>query len=174
VDHDADVECTLLSGNGTCCRNIHAESVQERCTMKKTFLHAAAIVALLLGTVAVYAQMPAGQGGGQWGHGQPPTVDQRLQRMTQALNLSDEQQQKIKPILENESTQMQSLRADTSMSQEDRMAKMKQIRENTSSQINPILNADQQKQYAEMMSRQGRGRGGPGPNQSGPPPQPQP
>ena len=121
--------------------------------MKKTFLHVAAIVALLLGAVAVYAQMPAGQGGGQWGHGQPPTVDQRLQRMTQALNLSDEQQQKIKPILENESTQMQSLRADTSMSQEDRMAKMKQIRENTSSQINPILNADQQKQYAEMMSR---------------------
>ena len=74
-----------------------------------------------------------------------PTVDQRLQRMTQALNLSDDQQQKIKPILENESTQMQSLRADTSLSQEDRMAKMKQIRENTSSQINPILNADQQK-----------------------------
>jgi Spy/CpxP family protein refolding chaperone len=136
--------------------------------MKKTFLLAAAIVALLLGTGALYAQEPPQQGGGQWGHGQPPTVDQRLQRMTQALNLSDDQQQKIKPILENESTQMQSLRADTSLSQEARMAKMKLIRENTTSQINPILNADQQKQYAEMMSHMGRGRG---PGQA--PPQPQ-
>jgi periplasmic protein CpxP/Spy len=140
--------------------------------MKKTFLYSVAMVAFLLGAVAVYAQEPAPQGGGQWGgRGQMPTVDQRLQRMTQALNLSDDQQQKIKPILENESTQMQSLRADTSLSQEDRMAKMKEIRTNTSSQINPILNPDQQKQYAEMMSHMGRGRGGPGgANQSAPPP----
>jgi Spy/CpxP family protein refolding chaperone len=141
--------------------------------MKKTFLYAVAIVSLLLGTGALYAQEPAPQGGGQWGRGQMPTVDQRLQRMTQALDLSEDQQQKIKPILENESTQMQSLRADTSMSQEDRMAKMKQIRENTTSQINPILNADQQKKYAEMASHMGRGRG-PGANPSAPPPQPQP
>lgn len=140
--------------------------------MKKTFLYSVAMVALLLGAIAVYAQEPAPQGGGQWGgRGQMPTVDQRLQRMTQALNLSDDQQQKIKPILENESAQMQSLRADTSLSQEDRMAKMKEIRANTSSQINPILNPDQQKQYAEMMSHMGRGRGGPGgANQSAPPP----
>jgi len=144
--------------------------------MKRTFLYSAAIVALLLGAVAVYAQEPAApQGGGQWGgRGQMPTVDQRLQRMTQALNLSDDQQQKIKPILENESTQMQGLRADTSLSQEDRMAKMKEIRENTASKINPILNSDQQKQYAEMNSRMGRGRGGPGgQGQTPPPPQPQ-
>jgi periplasmic protein CpxP/Spy len=143
--------------------------------MKKPFLYSAAIVALLLGTVAAYAQEPAPQGGGQWGgRGQMPTVDQRLQRMTQALNLSEDQQQKIKPILENESTQMQTLRADTSLSQEDRMAKMKEIRANTTSQINPILNPDQQKQYAEMNSRMGHGRGGPGgPSQTPPPPQPQ-
>jgi len=166
VDHDADVECALHSRHGTHCRGNHAASVQERWTMNKISFRAVAIVALLLGTCALYAQAPPQQGGGQWGHGQPPTVEQRLQRMTQALNLTDDQQQKIKPILENESTQMQSLRADSSPSQEDRMAKMKQIRENTSSQINPILNADQQKQYAEMMSHMGRGRG-----QAPPPPQ---
>ena len=141
--------------------------------MKKFLLPTAAMLALMVGTLTAYAQMPSEQGGGQgqWGHGQPPTVDQRLQRMTQQLNLSDDQQQKIKPILENESTQMQSLRADTSLSQEDRMAKMKEIRESSTSQINPILNADQQKQYAEMMSRMGRGRGGQGMSPNGPPPQ---
>jgi septal ring factor EnvC (AmiA/AmiB activator) len=168
MDHDADVECTLLSRFGTCRRGTHAAGVQENCTMNKTFLHTAAMVALLLGAVAVYAQMPSEQGGGQYGRGQMPTVDQRLQRMTQQLNLTQDQQQKIKPILENESTQVQSLRSDSSLSQEDRMAKMKQIREGTVSQINPILNADQQKKYVEMMSHGGRGRG-----QGQAPPQPQ-
>ena len=136
--------------------------------MKKILFRTVAIAMLLMGAVGAYAQAPPEQGGGQWGHGQPPTVDQRLQRMTQQLSLSDDQQQKIKPILENESTQMQALRGDSSLSQEDRMAKMKQIREGITSQINPILNADQQKEYAEMMSHMGRGRG---PGQA--PPQPQ-
>jgi len=126
--------------------------------MNKTFLRAAAMACLLLGAMAVFAQEPAAppQGGGQWQRGQMPTAEQRLQRMTQALNLTEDQQAKIKPILENESTQMQSLRSDTSLSQEDRMAKMKQIRESTTSQINPILTPDQQKQYEEMTSRMGR------------------
>ena len=127
--------------------------------MNKTFLRAAAMVCLLLGAMAVFAQDQAAppQGGGGR-RGQMPTPEQRLQRMTQSLNLTEDQQAKIKPILENESTQMQSLRSDTSLSQDDRMAKMRQIRENTNSQINPILTPDQQKQYTEMMSR-GRGRG---------------
>jgi Spy/CpxP family protein refolding chaperone len=139
--------------------------------MKKNLLSMAALATLLLGTMTAVAQMPSEQSGGQWGHGQPPTVDQRLQHMTQALDLTGDQQEKIKPILEEESTQMQSLRADTSLSQQDRMAKMKTIRENTASQINPILNADQQKKYAEMTSRMGRGHGGYG--QGVPPPQQQ-
>src|SRR5271169_6012950 len=127
--------------------------------MKRNLVHTAIIFAVMVGGTAVYAQMDQGSGQYGRGQGQPMTADQRLQRMTKQLNLSDAQQQQIKPILENESTQMQALRADSSLSQEVRMAKMKQIRENTTSQINPIRNSDQQKQYAEMMSRMGRGRG---------------
>jgi protein CpxP len=146
--------------------------------MKKNLLLAAVIFTMLAGGIAVYAQMGQEQGG-QWsghGQGQPMTADQRLQHMTKQLNLSDAQQQQIKPILENESTQMQALRADSSLSQQDRMGKMMQIRQDTASQIKPILNSDQQKQYEEMMSRQGRGHGpgGPGqmpPQSSGQPPQ---
>jgi periplasmic protein CpxP/Spy len=136
----------------------------------KTFLYATTIFALMAGAIAARAQMPAGQGGGQWGRGQPPTTEQRLQRMTQQLNLTEEQQQKIKPILESESTQMQALRGDSSLTQEERMAKMKELRQGTSEQIKPILTADQQQKYAEMMSHQG-GHGGHGQNQSPPTPQ---
>ena len=142
--------------------------------MNITLIRMVAVLTLLAGAVAIQAQMPQ-QGGGQWGPGgQPPTVDQRLQRMSQMLDLTGDQQEKIRPILENESTQMQQLRSDTSLSQEDRMAKMKQIRENSASQINPILTPDQQKKYAEMMSHMGRGRGpGQGQGSAPPPPSPQ-
>jgi Spy/CpxP family protein refolding chaperone len=144
--------------------------------MKMNFIHAAVIFTVLAGSTAVYAQMGPEQGGGQWGHGpgQPMTADQRLQHMTKQLNLSDAQQQQIKPILENEAKQMQSLHEDSSLSQQDRMSKMMQIRQGTSEQIKPILNADQQQKYVQMMSRQGHGRGGPGQSQpqgEAPPPQ---
>ncbi len=146
--------------------------------MKKVLLHTAVIFAMLAGSSAVYAQMGQGegQGGGQWGHGQgqPPTAEQRLQRMTKQLNLSEAQQQQIKPILENESKQMQALHEDSSLSQQDRTTKMMAIRQDSASQIKPILNADQPKQSEEMMSRRGRGPGGPGqmqPQGQGQPPQ---
>lgn len=144
--------------------------------MKKNFVQAAVIFTVLAVSTAVYAQMGPEQSGGQMGHGpgQPMTADQRLQRMTKQLNLSDAQQQQIKPILENEAQQMQALREDSSLSQPDRMSRMQQIRQGTSNQIKPILNADQQQKYEEMMSHQGHGGGGPGQNQpqgQGPPQQ---
>ena len=121
---------------------------------------------VLLSSSAIFAQDQApaqgqGQGGGQWSHGpmNPMTADERLQRMTKQLSLTEAQQQQIKPILENEAKQMQTLREDSSLSQDDRRTKMMQIRQESSTQIKPILNADQQKQYEEMMSRQGRGHG---------------
>lgn len=148
-------------------------------TMKMTLIHAAAVLAVLAGSTLVYAQMGPQQGGGPYGHGpgQPVTAEQRLQHMTRQLNLSDAQQQLIKPILENENKQMQSLQEDSSLSQQDRMSKMMQIRQGTSEQIKPILNAEQQQKYEhmQMMNRQGRDRSGPGQNQpqgeAPPPPQ---
>lgn len=98
------------------------------------------------------------------------SADQRLQMMTQQLNLTTDQQTQIKPILENESQQMQTLRQDTSLSQDDRMSKMKQIRQTSASQIKPILTADQQAKWQQMMSQQGHRGGGMGPGAGGPPP----
>jgi len=143
--------------------------------MKKLILPTALAMALALGSVPAWAQMDQGQGGGQWGHGQPMTADQRLQMMTKQLNLTTDQQEKIKPLLESESQQMQTLRQDSSLSREDRMTKMQQIRQSTNDQIKSSLNADQQQKFEQMMSHQGHGRGGPGgtppPAGSGPPPQ---
>ena len=100
--------------------------------------------------------------------------DQRLQRMTQQLNLTDDQQQKIKPVLEQEQQQMQALHQDTSMSQQDRMSKMQQIRQDTNDQIKSVLNPDQQKKFEEMQNRRMYPQAGgmrPGQPQQAPPPQ---
>ena len=146
---------------------------KELRTMKPILLHVAVAFAVSLGAATANAQMS--QGGGEWGHGQgqPMSADQRLQMMTQQLNLTSDQQQQIKPILESEQQQMQALRQDSSLSQPDRMSKIRQIRESTVSQVKPILNADQQSKYQQMMSHQGH-RGAMGQGQNPPQDQPHP
>lgn len=112
------------------------------------------------------SQQPSAQSGTGHGHGAGEghgrgmmmNSDEMLDHMSKELNLTDDQKTKIKPILEEQMKQMQDARESTSGSQQDRRAKMKQIHENTMSQIRPILNSDQQKKLEEMMSRRG-GRG---------------
>ena len=141
--------------------------------MKKLILPATLALGLALMGISAWAQMGtmgSGQEGGQMGH-RPMSPDQRLQMMTKKLNLSPDQQTKIKPILENESQQMQALHQDSSMSQEDRMSKMQQIRQSSNEQIKSNLNSDQQQKFEEMMSHQGHGGPHGAPGQTAPPPQ---
>jgi Spy/CpxP family protein refolding chaperone len=136
---------------------------------------------LTLGTAAAFAQQdsPAtpdasaqpGNGGGRMGRMQM-SPDDRLAQMTKRYNLSADQQTQIKPILADQQTQMMALRQDSSLSREDKMAKMKSIRETSSTKIQAILNDSQKQKYAEdeqkMQERmQQRGGGAPG----GPPAQ---
>ena len=131
---------------------------------------------LTLSSAAAFAQQdnaPAPdastpQQGGGYGH-QPKTPDEQVARMTKRYNLSSDQQAQIKPILANQQQQMTALRGDSSLSREDRMAKMKGIREDSSTKIQAILNDTQKKQFAEdqqkMQERmQQRGGGGPAGN----------
>ena len=143
--------------------------------MKKLMLPATLALVLVIAGPFAWAQMGpmgGGQAGGQMGHG-PMSPDQKLQMMTSQLNLTTDQQAKIKPILESESQQMQALHQDSSLSREDRMSKMQQIRQGTNEQIKPILTSDQQQKFQEMMSHQGRGgpHGAPPSSQNTPPPQ---
>jgi Spy/CpxP family protein refolding chaperone len=71
-------------------------------------------------------------------------LEERLQQLSQELNLTDEQKQKIRPALRDEFQQMRALRQDTSLSQQDRIAKAQQIRKASRQQINQFLTPDQQ------------------------------
>lgn len=81
--------------------------------------------------------------------------DRQLAMMTKQLNLSDEQQNQLRPILADRQQQMQALWSDQSLSREDRTAKMKTIREETHAKIEAVLNADQKTKF-EQMHAQGR------------------
>lgn len=126
---------------------------------------------LMVGTAgAVLAQAPQGPppGGGRGGGRGGVTIE----ALTERLKLTPDQVEKIKPILADQQTQMGALRGDTSLSQDDRMAKMTKIRTDSTTKINAVLTPDQQAEYkkmqAEMMQRGPGGGGGGAP--AGPPP----
>jgi protein CpxP len=105
-------------------------------------------------------------------HGMDPA--QRTQELSKKLKLSTDQQAKVKDALESEHSQMESLHQDSSLSQDDRRAKMMDIRKTTDTQIRGLLDSNQQKKWDEMQAQRGqwgqhRGQGAP--DQQAPPQQ---
>jgi protein CpxP len=114
---------------------------------------------LTLGSAAAFAQQDspappdaAAQQGG-YGHRQPPTPDEQVARMTKRYNLSADQQTQIKPIVADAQQKMMALRQDSSLSRDDKMAKMKSIREDSNTKIQAILNDTQKQQFAQDQQR---------------------
>ena len=92
-----------------------------------------------------------------------PSVDDQVKMMSDRLNLTPDQQTKIKPILEDQRTQAQALMKDESLSDDDRRNKMRTLRESTNSKIRDVLTDDQKKQFDEMQQQmRDRGRQQPG------------
>lgn len=82
-------------------------------------------------------------------------VQERLQHLSSELNLTEDQKAKIRPILQNEVSQIKTVHADTSMSAGDKEARIKDIHTSAKSQINEILTPDQQKKLAAMREEKG-------------------
>lgn len=135
---------------------------------QRKFVFAILLSVLLLFALSVVAQEqapPSGQEQQQPRRPMMQTPQERLDNLAKELNLTDDQKAKIKPILEDEHKQMQALRSDTSMSPEDRRAKMMQVRDKMNDSIKAVLDKDQQKKYDEMMTKMRGPRGGPRPPQ---------
>jgi protein CpxP len=129
----------------------------------------AGLLSLGLGTGNALAQdtqdapppPPSGQGTGQGqgmgrGMGRRPmeSVDDQIKHLSKKLNLSDDQQAKLKPILEDQRKQMEAIHSDTSVSREDRFSKMQALRQSSDSQIKGVLNEEQQKNFDKMRAEQ--------------------
>jgi len=124
---------------------------------------ALSLLALCLAIPGAAFQTPAGQdngpGGGQQmgmhgGHHMRMHGPKRhLAFLTHQLNLTQDQQNKIKPILENQHKQMRALRDDTSLSREQKRAKFMELRKNTIQQIQSNLTPDQVTKFQQMRER---------------------
>src|SRR5215469_5933314 len=80
----------------------------------------------------------------------PMTPEDRLKMLTDKLNLTEDQQAKLKPILEDQSKQMKAIHDDSSLAPADRQAKMKEIHESSIEKMNAILTPDQQAKWKQM------------------------
>jgi periplasmic protein CpxP/Spy len=79
-----------------------------------------------------------------------PDPQKQAARLTKRLGLSDDQSTKIATILQNRQQQVAAARSDSSLSPQDRRAKVHSIQQDTDSQINAVLTPAQQTQYANM------------------------
>src|ERR1700735_5555536 len=118
-------------------------------------------------TTALYAQDNSGQQHqqGQWGggHGRGGmNPDEQLKHMTKQLDLSADQENQIRPILQDRQQKMQALFQDQSLSREDRRTKMMAIRQDSEGKITAVLNDQQKQKYQAMQERMQDRRGGPG------------
>jgi protein CpxP len=107
-------------------------------------------------------QRPDGGGpGGRRGGMMNP--EERLKRMTADLNLTADQQAKIKTIMDSEKTKMDALRDDTSVEGDAKREKAMGIRKDSNTQIRAVLTADQQTKFDEQQEKMRNRRRGDGP-----------
>src|SRR5262245_8981444 len=101
---------------------------------------------------------PAASGSGQGerqgqGGGGRPSGEQMKERLTKALNLSQEQQAKLDAIFADTRQQM------VALSEQDRQSKGPRIREAARGRIREMLTLEQRAKYDEMSPGEGRGGG---------------
>jgi Spy/CpxP family protein refolding chaperone len=80
-----------------------------------------------------------------------PSADDQLKILTIKLDLTDEQQAKVKPILQSLHDATVKISQDQSLSREDRLARVRPIRLAAHDQIRQILNDEQKKKLEQFM-----------------------
>jgi Spy/CpxP family protein refolding chaperone len=79
-----------------------------------------------------------------------PTIEQHLKMLSEKLDLTAEQQAKIRPILQRMQEEWQSAMRDTSLSDQARHDKMKSARDKADKQTRPLLDKEQKKKLDEL------------------------
>jgi Spy/CpxP family protein refolding chaperone len=121
---------------------------------------------LTLGMAAstAFAQENAAQPApGEHGRGHMDAEGQ-LKHLTEALDLTADQQAQLKPILAARDQQRQQIFADQSLAEADRHTKMKAIQESTRGKIEAVLTDAQKQKFEAMHGHEHRGGRGAGSN----------
>jgi Spy/CpxP family protein refolding chaperone len=98
--------------------------------------------------------------------GRAANVNNRLENLSKQLNLTDQQKEKIRPLLKNEVERIKKVRSNASLTQGEARRRIATIRRNTNQHIAEFLTPEQKRQWQEL--RQERRGGGPEGGQGGP------
>ena len=86
------------------------------------------------------------------GQAQGSNIDDQVKILSSELNLTPDQQDKVKNILTDQHQQAMSVVQDTAMSRDDKLNKIHSLRETTISKVRQILTAQQQPKFDEMIA----------------------
>jgi protein CpxP len=120
------------------------------------------LCSFVLALSAFAVQTPSGQdqdkqsddtGQGHTKRGHMPNAEAQLKHITEALNLTDDQQSKVKSILEDTHKQANAVMNDKSLSQEDRHAKLTDLHNAAHAKMRDILTDEQKKKFDDMQKR---------------------
>jgi Spy/CpxP family protein refolding chaperone len=78
-------------------------------------------------------------------------VDDHVKELTTKLNLTADQQAKVKAILEEHNQKMQAMMKDDSVSKEDRHAKMKSMHDSVHAKVREVLTDEQKPKFDAMV-----------------------
>lgn len=76
----------------------------------------------------------------------------KMQAALGSLNLTEDQKAKVKDILADAKTKRQAVVSDTSLSEEQKKAKMKELHEGIMSKLNEVLTPEQQAELKKKMT----------------------
>jgi uncharacterized protein YbaP (TraB family) len=78
------------------------------------------------------------------------SIPDRATLLAQTLKLNDDQKAKLKTILDEELAQSRTLRLETNMTSQVRLAKIKEIRDGTTAKLKPVLTEEQFDKWQKM------------------------
>lgn len=129
--------------------------------MKRNICLLGAAVILALGSAFAAPQDQAQAPAPAPEAGQPPhrqmDPNRQIKMLTKRLNLTEQQQGQILPILMDRQQQAENIRNDSSLSPKDRHEKMQSVREESETKLKSVL-TDSQKQTYDQMKLQMRNR----------------
>jgi Spy/CpxP family protein refolding chaperone len=122
--------------------------------LTKTITLAALVAAGLLAGTALQAQdapkdKPAAAPGGPGMRGRP-----NIEQFAKEFNLTEDQKTKVKAAMDDRMEKAKQIRNDTTLSQEDRRAKMKEAQEAFTAKLKEILTADQFEKWQKQVQAQ--------------------
>jgi Spy/CpxP family protein refolding chaperone len=124
------------------------------------------IVALILGAVVALSSVRAADAAATTTEAPAKkkgmTAEQRLDRMAEQLGLNAEQKTKLKAATDTQTKAMADLRKDSSfaaLTQEEKQAKMKPIRDDFNKQVKSFLTEEQKTKFDALQQQQGGKKG---------------